>query len=211
MADLWLEKELARQLAPVTAPESLWDRMNQQRRRPPRRIALERAFWPVAVVMLLLAVAGVVRTIGVDRDPDTLTAEELALIKVSGTFDFRSDSFEATRTWVKAEANIDIDLPAGQRVAGGVVRLLGVRMARLRGLPVAVIDYRIGDEVATLFVSGKHAGPTLNGRHLFAPTKSAGDARLYSWNMRNQTYAIAFSGADNSHAACLLCHSNTPG
>jgi hypothetical protein len=211
MADLWLEKELARQLAPVTAPESLWDRINQQQRRPLHRIPLDRAFWPVAAVMLLLAVAGVVRTMGVDRDPDTLTAEELAVMGTSGALDFHSDSFEAARKWVKAEANIDIDLPAGQHVADrGAVRLLGVRMARLHGLPVAAIDYRVGDEGATLFVSGKHGGPAGNGRHLFAPTKSARDARLYSWNMRSQTYAIAFSGAENSHAACLLCHSNTP-
>jgi hypothetical protein len=216
MADLWIEKELARQLAPVTAPESLWDRINGQRRRPPRRFSLDWAFWPIAVVMLLLAFAGVLRSLGVDRDSETLTAQELALIGASGAFDFRSDSLEATRTWVKSEANIDIDLPAGQPVADPalhterVVRLLGVRMARLRGLPIAAIDYRVGDEVATLFVSGKHAGPTGNGRHLFAPTKSAGDALLYSWNMRNQTYTIAFSGAENSHAACLLCHSSTP-
>jgi hypothetical protein len=219
MADLWLEKELARQLAPVTAPESLWDRINQQPRRAPRRIPLDRAFWPVAVVMLLLAVAGVEHTIGIDRDPDTLTDRELALAGASGAFDFRSDSFEVTRKWVKAEANIDIDLPAGQRVADPAlhpqrfVRLLGVRMTKLRGLPVAAIDYRVGDDVATLFVSGKHPGPAGNGspsRHMFSPTKSAGDTRLYSWDMHDQTYSIAFSGAENSHAACLLCHSNTP-
>lgn len=168
MADLWLEKELARQLAPVTAPESLWDRINRQPLRPPRRVLhVDRAFWPVAVVMLLLAVAGVVRTIRIDRDPGTLTDRELALVVsgagASGAFDFRSDSFEITRKWVKAAANIDIDLPAGQRVADhNFVRLLGVRMTKLRGLPVAAIDYRVGDQVATLFVSGKHAGPAGN-------------------------------------------------
>jgi hypothetical protein len=95
----------------------------------------------------------------------------------------------------------------------GAVRLLGVRMARLRGLPVAAIDYRVGDEGATLFVSGKRGGPSGNGadsRHVFLPTKSTGDARLYSWSMHNQIYAITFSGAENSHAACLLCHANSP-
>jgi hypothetical protein len=219
MADLWLEKELARQLAPVTAPESLWDRINRQPRRPPRRALVDRAFWPVAVVMLVLAFAGVLRTLSADRDPDTFTEQELALLGASGGFDFRSDNFEAARTWVKAEANIDIDLPAGQPVADPalhperVVRLLGVRMVQLRGLPIAAIDYRVGDEVATLFVSGKRPGLTGNAgasRHVFSRTKSAGDARLYSWSMRNQTYTIAFSGAGNSRAACMLCHSNTP-
>jgi hypothetical protein len=211
VGDLWLEKELARQLAPVTAPESLWDRINQQRRRPPRRVLPGRAFWPVAAVMMLLAVAGVVRTIRVDRDPETLPAEELAVMGTSGRLNFRSDSFDATRKWVKAEANIDIDLPPGHRGADpGVVRLVGVRMARLRGLPIAAVDYRVGDEAATLFVSGKQGGPAGDGRHVFAPTKSAGDARLYAWNMHNQTYAIAFTGVENSHAACLLCHSSSP-
>jgi hypothetical protein len=236
MADLWLEKELARQLAPVTAPESLWDRINRQQltrttdmnglcaRRPSRRALVERAFWPVAVAMLVLAFAGVLRTLSADRGPGTFTQQEFALLRTSGGasggFDFRSDNFEATRTWVKAEANIDIDLPAGQSAADPalhperVVRLVGVRIVQLRGLPIAAIDYRVGDEVATLFVSGKHAGLTGNAgasRHLFSRVKTAGDARLYSWSMRNQTYTIAFSGAGNSRAACMLCHSNTPG
>ena len=97
MADLWLEKELARQLAPVTAPESLWDRINGQQRRPPRRALVDRAFWPVAVAMLVLAFAGVLRTLTADRDPDTFTEQELALLGASGGFDFRSDNFEATQ------------------------------------------------------------------------------------------------------------------
>jgi hypothetical protein len=215
MADLWLEKELARQLAPLAAPESLWDRINQRQRRPRRRVSLDWAFWPAAAAMVFLAFAGLLLTRGAHRDPGTLTEQELAVL-ASGSrgFDFRSDSFEDTRAWVKAEANIDIDLPSGQAAADrGPVRLLGARMIQLRGLPIAAIDYRVGDEMATLLVSGKHAGLSGNteaSRHLFSRIKSAGNARLFSWNMRNQTYMIAFSGAKNPRGACLLCHLNTP-
>jgi hypothetical protein len=204
MADLWLERELARQLAPVVAPESLWDRINEQQRRPRRYISFGQAFWPVAVVMVLLALAGILRTVSVDRDPGDLAAH-------FGGVDFRSDNFEDIRAWAKAEANIDIELPSGQLATDRAdVRLLGARLIRLRGLPVAAIDYRVGDEAATLFVSGKRgglSGTTEAAGHLF----SRSNARTVSWNMRNQTYTIAFSGAKNPHGACLLCHTNTPG
>ncbi len=208
MADLWLERELARQLAPVAAPESLWDRINQRQREPRRRFSFDRAFWPVAVAMVLLAFAGVLRTFSASRDPETFTER-------SGSFDLRSDNFEDIRAWAKTEANIDIDLPSGQLARDrGDVRLLGARLIRRRGLPVAAIDYRVGDEAATLFVSGKRAGlsgTTEGAGHLFSQTRSTGEARLVSWNMRNQTYTIASSGAGNARGACLLCHTNSPG
>jgi hypothetical protein len=214
MADFWLERELARQLAPVAAPESLWDRIHRQQgrqqRRPARGILLERTFWPVAIAMVLLAFAGVLRTLSANREPDQLPEKELALLaRPSGDFDFHSSSFADTRAWVKAQADIDIDIPPGQPAPDrGAVRLLGTRIIRLNGLPIAAIDYRVGDQVATLFVSGKRAGLTASAKaskHLFS------QGRLVSWNMRSQTYTIASSGTGNSRAACLLCHANSPG
>jgi anti-sigma factor RsiW len=220
MTDLWLEKELARQLAPVAAPDALWDRINQAPHRSPRRVSLDWVFRPVAAATLLLAFAGILRTFHGDRGPDKSVEQELAVLAAGSNansrgFDFRSDSFDDMRAWVKAESNIDIDLPAGQPAGTrGAARLLGARLIRVEGLPVAAIDYRVGDEAATLFVSGKRAalsGNTVASKHLFSRTRSAGDMRLFSWNMRDQTYAIAFSGAGNAHAACMLCHSYIPG
>jgi len=154
--------------------------------------------------MVLLAFAGVLRTLTVDRDPDILTDR-------AGSFDFRSDNFEDIRAWAKTEANIDIDRPSGQLAPERAdVRLLGARLIRRRGLPVAAVDYLVGDEAATLFVSGKRgglSGTTEAAGHLF----SRDNPRLVSWSMRNQTYTIAFSGAKNPRGACLLCHTNTPG
>jgi anti-sigma factor RsiW len=209
-----LARELTRQMAPVTAPEALWDRLKTGR--PQRRGSLEWVFWPVAAAMVLLAFAGVLRTLKVQRNPhDRLTEQELAVAAAPRGFEFRSDNFEESRAWVKEQANIDIDVPSRQPAADrGTVRLLGARLIRVHGLPVAVIDYHVGDEVATLLVSGKRPGLTGNTEvspHLFSQIKTAGNERLLSWNMRNQTYTIAFSGMKNSHAACLLCHSVTPG
>jgi hypothetical protein len=207
MADLWLEKELARQLAPVTAPESLWDRIDRPQTRPRHRAPLEWLFWPIAAAMLLLVVVGIVRTRR-PHDPEAFPDQELSSLDAHSGFDFRSNSFEDTRAWVKARANIDIDLPPSHRTSdSGAVRLSGVRMIQLRGLPIAAIDYRVGDEAATLFVSGKRAGLTGEmgvSKHMY--TRS----RLVSWNMRNETYTIAFSSGKNTRGACLLCHSSTP-
>lgn len=216
MADLWLERELARQLAPVNAPESLWDRIGRQQSTPHRRVSLEWMFWPVVLAMLLLAFSGVLLTLTVNHDPDRLTPREMASLTRNSTgLDFRSENLEETRAWVKAESNIDIDLPFAQPAANnGAIRLLGARLLHLRGVPVAAIDYRVGDRMATLFVSGKQPG--LNGnthasKHLFSRIKSSRDEQLFSWNMRNQTYAIVFSGAKDPHGACMLCHASTPG
>jgi anti-sigma factor RsiW len=190
MDDLWLERELARQLAPVIAPESLWERINEPQRIPRRRMPLDRTFWPVAIAMVLLAFAGVMRTLAIDRN-------------TAGALAFRSGNFEDIRAWAKAEANIEIDLPAGQSAAGrSDVTLLGARLIRLNGLPTAAVDYRVGDEAATLFVSGKHGGTAEASGHLFTGTNT----RLFSWNMKNQTYTIAFSGVKDPRGACLLCH-----
>jgi hypothetical protein len=214
MSNLWLEKELARQLAPVTAPDSLWDRINRTRPTPQRQGSWERAFWPVVAAMVLLALAGILRTFGAVHDPDTLVERELAArAAASRGFDFRSESFDDIRKWAKAQANIDIDRPPSS-ADPDAARLLGVRLIQVRGLPVAAIDYRVGENAVTLFVSGRRAGLTGNteaSRHLFSPANSAGDLRSVSWNMRNETYTIAFPGTKSFQAACLLCHATMPG
>jgi hypothetical protein len=210
MADLRLEKEWARQLGPVSAPESLWDRINRQQGPPRcRRASMEWVFWPVAAAMVVLAIFGILRARNAHYDPERFTDEELALRATTSGFDFRSDNFEDTRAWVKGRANIDIDLPPGHAEADrSAVRMLGVRMVDLRGLPIAAIDYRVGDEMATLFVSGKRAGLTGDmgvSNHMYTRR------RLVSWNMRNETYTIAYRSARNPHGACLLCHATSPG
>jgi hypothetical protein len=193
----WLERELARQLAPVAAPASLWKRIEEPRERSRPRASLRWIAWPAAAIVTLIACAGLLRTIDRSRDSE-----------------FRSSDFGAIRSWVKARADIDIDLPEGSAVENALVRLSGVRLIRVKGLRVAALDYRVGDNAVTLFVSGKPPAPVVNtvaSRHLFSDVSSRENTRLVSWNMRNQNYTIAFSGPGDAHSACLLCHANVPG
>ena len=199
-----LERELARQLAPVAAPENLWDRIHEPRLAPPRAMPIAWVAWP-ATVVILIACAGVYWKTTRAREP---VAE---LPPASRDFDFRSNDFGAIRKWVKTESNIDIDLPDGSATTAAPVQLLGVRLIRFRGAPAAAVDYHVGEGAATLVVSGKQGGLSGNtevGRHLFSAMKSAGNAHLLSWNMRNQNYTIAYSGPQDLRGGCLLCHAN---
>lgn len=199
MADLneRVERELWRQLAPVTAPEGLWNEINRARRNPAPRAALDWAFWPVAVAMVLLALGGIVRAFGSRPSSEQ---ELLAMSRNSEAPEYRSGNFDDIRTWVKDQADIDIDLPAGRSGTDKAVRILGARLLRFRGVPVAAIDYRVGSKAATLFVTGKHGGKA------FQRVQPATDRGLYSWNLRDETYMVSYTGPQSSREACLLCH-----
>ena len=60
MADF--DDVLKRELAPVAAPDDLWAAIHRPRAPQSRRFSLEWAFWPVATVMLMLALAGMLRS-----------------------------------------------------------------------------------------------------------------------------------------------------
>ncbi|HEY3823712.1 MAG TPA: hypothetical protein VGL82_04095 [Bryobacteraceae bacterium] len=215
MADLWLEEELKRQLAPVVAPGSLWDRIEHPRPAPRHGIAPAKLWWPLVAVTVLLTVIITLHNLDVPHNQDTLVEREVAtLTGISKGFDFRSENFQDIRKWAKVTANIDIDRPPGAPSEGrSTAQLLGVRLIQLQGLPVAAIAYRMGDETATLFISGKRAGLSGNtgaSKHLFFPKTTTGNTRFVSWNMRNETYTIAFPGTKSFQAACLLCHATTP-
>ncbi|HEX4133157.1 MAG TPA: hypothetical protein VHY84_00945 [Bryobacteraceae bacterium] len=221
MADSWLERELKRQLMPVVAPETLWDRINQpvgDRHWVRRRLTAEPALWVTVAAIALLAFAGALRTFRADPAPEKLEERELAAFTgASRGFDFQPATLEAARKWVKSEANIDIRLPAtAPRGDRGIAHLTGARLIQVRGLRVAAISYRVGDEEATLFVSARHTGLAGNmggSRHLFSfsHAKSSSGVQFTSWNMGNETYTIVSPAAKSWQPACLLCHATTPG
>jgi len=197
--------ELARRLGPVAAPESLWDRIQQQQV-PRRDRPVSWALWPIAAALLLIASGGAAWRIVMARETGIarLAEQELrAIADNSRNLDFRSDDAAEIRTWVKAKTNIDIELPAGR----SAVRLLGACVIRMKGSPVAAVAYRVGDDAAALLVIEK-GSTTTSSRHIFSGVEAAGGTRLISWSMRQQEYMIAFAGTKDPHGACLVCHVN---
>jgi hypothetical protein len=193
--DSWLEAQLSRQLCPVSAPDALWNRIHEQRRplrvRPQRRL-----MWSFAALALLIVATGMYWRLGVTRDP----SEELS-----------SSDAQQIRSWVKAKSNIDIRLPDGSPFGNQAVRLLGARIIRMQQYSVAVVNYRVGSESATMLVTDHRAiGESRNPGHTSPRVSNTGGMALYSWSLGANDYTIAFAGAKEPRAACLLCHVNTP-
>jgi hypothetical protein len=191
----WLEMDLSRGLGPVSAPEALWDRIHEPRI-PPRTSSFR--LWPIAAALLMMTSGVVAWRISLARDPVS-AMERLAARELVGPheFDLRSEDPLEIRTWVKARTNIDIELPGSS-----AVRLLGARLIRLDGVPVAAVGYQVGDSAATLLVCRKRSGASTT-KHVF----SRAESRLLTWTMRDQVFTIA-SAAKDPQAACQLCHAD---
>ena len=177
--------------------------------RPERRV---RYGWVVGVVtaaLVIAAVVGVVRVRQAGSGEDRFTRREVALVARHAGVDFLPASFDDARQFVKARANIDIDLPKHHPVANsGPAQVVGLRMVELDGVPIAAIDYVVKGERATLYVSGKRAG--LKGDDMGPSLHLHSRQGLTYWNMRNETYTIAFTSTQNPHGACMLCHATAP-
>jgi anti-sigma factor RsiW len=208
----WLEIGLARELSPVAAPEALWERIRGGGKTVrPTRSWFGWVWWPVAAAVLLMVSGGVEWRVSLDRHDQGNTMERLAereFIAVAGgpkDLDIRSEDPREIRTWAKAKANVDIELPGSSSV-----RLLGARLIRQNGAPVAAVAYNVGDSAATLLVSRKAGGGIAKKEHVFSRVESAGGARLISWSMREQVYTVASSAAKDPEAPCALCHADHP-
>ena len=193
--------ELSRHLGPVKAPDELWDRVqgaevSSLNRRPARAITWQ---WAAVAVATVAIVAGV--TVWLNQ---SLSSEERAVRALSRSPDqmeFRSADLSELRTYVKAEAGLDLPFPGHPAPS---VRLIGAHVTRAtRKTPsTAEISYRVGDLDATLVISKASADG--DGRHKFKKSGSYHGANFLSWTMRGQMYTIAASDASKG---CMLCHS----
>jgi hypothetical protein len=209
-----MENELRRQFRPVTAPDALWDRIRESR---PRRVEPVQSAWriPVLATLLVLISAGLFIEIRSSRatvhDMAQLTDQELqAFADPSNGETFPSDDPAQIRDWIKAKGNIDVELPSSR---SGAVRLLGAKLVSLRGALIAAVAYSIGKDSATLLVS-RRAGccnATAGSRHMLSKVSTSGGKSLFSWDMKDQTYTIAYAGTNDPQSGCLLCHADTRG
>jgi anti-sigma factor RsiW len=216
----WLEAELARELCPVAAPDSLWRGIHEQRR--PLRVRPHRwTAWSIAAASLLMLLAGLVWRLGAARDPaaelEALAAQELRdATNGSGKVDIRSDDRSEIQRWMRARLNIDVRLAVSPLAGNEAVRLIGARLIRFGKYSVGVVTYRVGPDFAELLVADKHAGSTgaagpghSDLRIGSGRISSDGDMQLYSWRHEGNDYAIAFGSPKQARQPCLLCHAGT--
>jgi len=130
--DTMLEQELAR----VTAPAGLWDRVQLPRVERRASHASRRLTWALAAAGLVLAVTGI-RT---SRPP----------------MDFRSGSASEIQAWVKSNSGLDLGLPAKP---GTSVQLLGAHLVRGAD-PLVEVAYRTGNHDVLLRVSRSGTVPS---------------------------------------------------
>ncbi len=214
----WLDGELGRQLCPVSAPETLWRRIHEQRRplrvRPDRRRG-----WLVAAAGFLVLFTVLVWRLdgsrGSSPDLNTLAARELrGFSDGDERMDILSGDPQEIRKWVRAQSGIDIDLPGNLTSRNAAFRLQGARMIRLDKYSVAAIAYRVGDDFAAMVVTDRPevfpASVKRSAGHRSLQTKSSEGVRLSSWSAGGRDYAIAIGPSADSQRGCLLCHPYTP-
>ena len=173
----WIQEQLARELSPVCAPGTLWGRIESARRRNRHSPRAGWMLWPAIAMLLLFASGDLAWEIGKARGSlAPLTARDVE----SANCDLRSSDPVEVARWVKARTNVEIGLSCGR--AGGA-QLRGARLIRKRGASYAAIAYQVGNDAATLLVSGNRS--------------------LFGWN---REYAVAWSGSKENPEACSHCH-----
>ncbi len=160
----WMEAALERRLSPVAAPDELWDRVQFPRMERPRVHTSVNAARMSACATLAVAIIVLVWQ-----------------FHTSGAaVQFRSSDPAAVRTWIQANAGIDVPLHAGN--------LEGASVKNGR----AEIAYRVGGRDLSLAVTKRYETGWKNG------------ARL-AWAAGGQTYMLSCDTPEDLRA-CALCH-----
>jgi hypothetical protein len=209
VADASLEAELARQLGAVSAPDSLWLRIHEQRR-PLRVRPNPWTAWSIAGASLLVLLAGLAWRLGATALFNAAPHPDLALVArqelrdmANGTqkLDLRSADRAEIQQWVEARTGVNLKLAS---FGGERAELCGARIFRSGSFSGAVISYRVNGRSAAMVVTA--GSGTAGPRHTSFEEKVTGDILLYSWDREGGEYALAAMGTEKPHQPCLLCH-----
>ena len=184
----WLDLELSHHLAPVAAPEALWDRI-QSGARPDRPGGLSYfTHWAIAAILTLTTAAGSL-WLAAQRQKPALNLHQLAIEQLRNPepLAMHSGDPRAISAWMR-QAGIEVTLPTP---SNDTVHLVGARVFRKRGARIGAVAYRVGSDTATLLIAsaGIAAGPG-------------------SCKTHGQSYTVACSNPDRPEAACVLCHTS---
>jgi hypothetical protein len=146
----WLERKLARELAPVAAPDILRIRLGFA---PAKRWEFPRVALAVAAAVVMIIAGGYAASRTAALDLRQLAAREL---RGTETVEFASTDPVAIAAWLRREAGVDVPL----RPADGV-HLTGARLIRRYGVRVAAISLQVNAGKATVLIA--HAGPAVEG------------------------------------------------
>lgn len=193
----WLDLELSHHLAPVEAPEALWDRIQSGAVRRPERLragwaAWPIAAWPIAAILTLMAAAGTLWLVAKGEEP-ALDLRQLAIeqLRHLQPLELRSSDPAQIAAWMR-RAGLEVSLQADQNAE---VRLVGARIIERHGTRVGAVEYKVGSDTAMLLVA--RAGPGVDGGH--------GNA---AWRAHGQSYALASSNPERPDEPCRLCHAS---
>jgi hypothetical protein len=191
------EAELARHLRPVSAPDRLWEKIEQAgvAERPVR------APWPLwaFAAAALAALALFCLSLRSDTTPYLATLAAQQLGANASPIEFRSGDAAEIQRWAKRYAALDIPLAGGRGI-----QLLGASLVRNGGLFLCV-SYRVGDHTGKLLVTRGSSGVA---QHAAMQTASRPGAALVSWTAQGQSYVLAAPDVQALRAACVMCHAN---
>lgn len=206
--DRVLKKHLKRASAPEeVTPEvtnELWRRVQHARAQVPARTSPAWPVWATAVATLAVTAGGwmVWQQMQAPR-----SVEEMAVAALTKeSLRFRSQEASEIRTWLRANAGIDIPIPP---MHSAMIEIEGADILQGDGA-VAEIAYRVGDHRAALLVTKDLTGKRTYPSHEVRPSESFQDARVSSWSMRGQSYTLAWAAPGEFRVACLLCHGQEP-
>jgi len=187
----WLDLQLSHQLAPVAAPDALWDRI-QSADRPQKAMACPTAVWPIAAILTLMAAAGTLWLVAKGEEP-ALDLRQLAIEQMHKSEPVELHSSDPAQiSALMRRAGLEVTFPAEK---SATVRLVGARVMERRGVRIGEIQYQVGADTAMLLVA--HAAPGPDGGH-----------GHMAWRSHGQSYALASSSSERLDVPCLLCHAS---